>query len=639
MRAAEDEDMISWLAVYEALISKIKDTHESETEAEAAPMINYPEDVRGLIASLPSGYAPAMQALKKTQATEKQLVVYQMEIQMAIVGAADAAAGIAAMKQVALKKPDWTKVDPEMEDLKQAILVEYKLKEKQKAQSGGGGVQVPTLAMSTPQGQTVNDPNGCYDCGAPNEMIGHAGCASPGQLLNGATPASFRISQKGFCRFDAAGSCRKGNNCDWKHANGTGGTGGGRSTGGGRGAGGYRGRGRGGNYRGGGGQNSRGSGVRSVAAAAGIKSRSKKGKEKTSQQIADELVQRGRTLAIQEAREGAKKHDRGQSSDEDEDDAPGSAAKMVSAIFGAPKKKKKSTFMMRMQTVHEEDLGECEDELRVPSFGNMTVLSTELMDMSMSGFDTCSGGSVSTDESSFLWLDKRPSAIAGHGVQGVGKGGMNALGFGPKVRAVPMTGSGRLKLMIDPKGMCLHREKGDPHIDVYGGLRMQDLGLPMKMDADGIEGLNVLKDRFTGETVKIEAHGGLLMMEGAKFNVKRFVQKHGIPKLQEICEEISRGERSALVDVADIDRTDKVSTDMRRLTEKSQMSRGYSRKRRGTQKNSEGRTSVQANAQKNSEGHTSVQVNAQKNSEDEEASSTVSITRNIHHRCRRWCKF
>jgi hypothetical protein len=65
---------------------------------------------------------------------------------------------------------------------------------------------------------------------------------------------------------------------------------------------------------------------------------------------------------------------------------------MVSAIFGAPKKKKKSTFMMRMQTVHEEDVGECEDA--------------------------------------------------------------------------------------------------------------------MKMDADGIEGLNVLKDRFTGETVKIEAHGG-----------------------------------------------------------------------------------------------------------------------------------
>ena len=29
MRAAEDEDMISWLAVYEALISKIKDTYES----------------------------------------------------------------------------------------------------------------------------------------------------------------------------------------------------------------------------------------------------------------------------------------------------------------------------------------------------------------------------------------------------------------------------------------------------------------------------------------------------------------------------------------------------------------------------------------------------------------------------------
>ena len=266
-------------------------------------------------------------------------------------------------------------------------------------------------------------------------------------------------------------------------------------------------------------------------------------------------------------------------------------------FFGAPKKKKKA-FMMRMQIVNEEDFGEREDELKIPSFGNMTVLSTDLMDMSMSGFDTCSGGSVSTDESSFLWLDKRPSAIAGHGVQGVGKGGMNALGFGPKVRAVPMTGSGRLKLMTDPKGMCLQREKGDPHIDVYGGLRMQDLGLPMKMDADGIEGLNVLKDRFTGETVKIEAHGGLLMMEGAKFNVKRFVQKHGIPKLQEICEEISRGERSALVDIADIDRTDKVSTDMRRLTEKSQMSRGFSRKRRGTQKNSEGRTSVQANAQK-----------------------------------------
>jgi hypothetical protein len=225
-----------------------------------------------------------------------------------------------------------------------------------------------------------------------------------------------------------------------------------------------------------------------------------------------------------------------------------------------------------MQIVNEEDFGEREDELKIPSFGNMTVLSTDLMDMSMSGFDTCSGGSVSTDESSFLWLDKRRSAIAGHGVQGVGKGGMNALGFGPKVRAVPMTGSGRLKLMTDPKGMCLQREKGDPHIDVYGGIRMQDLGLPMKMDADGIEGLNVLKDRFTGETVKIEAHGELLMMEGAKFNVKKFVAKHGIPKLQEVCEEISRGERSALVDVADIDRTDKVSTDMRRLTEKSQMS-------------------------------------------------------------------
>jgi hypothetical protein len=59
--------------------------------------------------------------------------------------------------------------------------------------------------------------------------------------------------------------------------------------------------------------------------------------------------------------------------------------------------KKKRTFVMRMQTVREEDLGEFEDELRVPSFGNITVLPTELMDMSMSGFDTCSGGSVSTE--------------------------------------------------------------------------------------------------------------------------------------------------------------------------------------------------------------------------------------------------
>jgi hypothetical protein len=90
---------------------------------------------------------------------------------------------------------------------------------------------------------------------------------------------------------------------------------------------------------------------------------------------------------------------------------------------------------------------------------------------------------------------------------------MNALGFGPKARAVPMTGSGRLKLMIDPKGMCLLREKGDPHIDVYGGIRMQNLGLPMKMGADGIEGLNVLKDRFTGEAVKTEAI--LLILEAA----------------------------------------------------------------------------------------------------------------------------
>jgi uncharacterized protein YjbJ (UPF0337 family) len=327
--------MISWLAVYEALISKIKDTYESEKEAEAAPMINYPEDVRGLIASLPSGYAQAMQTLKKTQATEKQLVVYQMETQMAIVGAADAAAGITAMKQVTLKKPDWTKVDPVMEDLKQAILVEYKLKGKQKTQSGGGGMTIPTLAMNAPHGQTVNDPNGCYDCGAPNEMIGHTGCASPGQLLNGATPPSFRISQKGFCKFDAAGSCRKGNNCDWKHANGTGGTGGGRGTGG------YRGRGRG-NHRRGGGQNSRGSGVRSVAAAAGIKSKSKRGKERTSQQITEELVQKGRALAIQEAREGALKHDRGQVSDEDEDEAPGSAAKMVSAIFRCAQEEEES---------------------------------------------------------------------------------------------------------------------------------------------------------------------------------------------------------------------------------------------------------------------------------------------------------
>ena len=72
-------------------------------------------------------------------------------------------------------------------------------------------------------------------------------------------------------------------------------------------------------------------------------------------------------------------------------------------FFGAPKKKKKAS-MMRMQIVNEEDFGEREDELKIPSFGNMTVLSTDLMDMSMSGFDTCSGDSVSTDESSFLWL-------------------------------------------------------------------------------------------------------------------------------------------------------------------------------------------------------------------------------------------
>ena len=359
----------------------------------------------------------------------------------------------------------------------------------------------------------------------------------------------------------------------------------------------------GGNYRGCGGQNSRGSGVRSVAAAAGIKSRSKKGREKTSQQIADELVQRGRTLAIEEARESAKKHDRGKDSDEDEEDAPGSAASMVTAIFGKPKKKNK-TFMMRMKTVPEDDaLDEMEEALEtLPTFGNMNLLA--LMDMSMSGFDTCSGGSVSTDEKSFMWLDKRESTIAGHGVQGVGKGGMDARGFGPKVRAVPMTGSGRLKLMIDPRGMCLKREQGDPHIDVFGGIRMQNLGLPLKMDHEENEGLNVLKDRFTDETVKIESQGGLLMMRGAKFNVKQFVEKHGVPKLQEICGQIARGERSALVDVADIDNTDKVMTDVRRLTEKSQMSRGNSRKKRRSsaggknESNSEGLTPVQANAQK-----------------------------------------
>jgi hypothetical protein len=139
---------------------------------------------------------------------------------------------------------------------------------------------------------------------------------------------------------------------------------------------------------------------------------------------------------------------------------------MVTAIFGKPTKKKRA-LMMRMKRVPEGDaLDEMEEVLEtLPTFGNMNLLA--LMDMSMSGFDTCSGGSVSTDEKSFMWLDKRDSAIAGHGVQGVGKGCMDAKGFGPKVRAVPMTGSGRLKLMIDPKGMCLKREQGDPHIDVF----------------------------------------------------------------------------------------------------------------------------------------------------------------------------
>jgi Spy/CpxP family protein refolding chaperone len=166
VRATEEEDMIEWLSAHETLISKIKDTYETEAEAEMAPMINHPEDVRGLIASLPSGYAQAMQTLKKTQATEKQLVAYQMEIQMAIVGAATPDAGVAAMKEISLKKLDWTKVDPDMEDLKQAVVTEYKLKEKQRIQTGGGS-SIPTLALTggASHGQTVNDPNGCYDCG------------------------------------------------------------------------------------------------------------------------------------------------------------------------------------------------------------------------------------------------------------------------------------------------------------------------------------------------------------------------------------------------------------------------------------------------------------------------------------------
>jgi hypothetical protein len=54
---------------------------------------------------------------------------------------------------------------------------------------------------------------------------------------------------------------------------------------------------------------------------------------------------------------------------------------------------------------------------------------------------------------------------------------------------------------------------------------MQNLGLPLKMDHEENGGLNVLKDRFTDETVKIESQGGLLMMRGAKFNVKHSLLK------------------------------------------------------------------------------------------------------------------
>ena len=191
-RATEEENMIDWVAAFAQLVKHIKETYETANEMNAAPMVNYPEDVRALVASLPSGYAPAMQNLKEENAQQSQMMEYQEQIQLAIASTGGEVHGEelkSMIKEVKPKVVDWSRVDPPLEEVKQAIYTEYKMQEKQRQQSGGGGgSRLPTLSMQS--GGTVNEPNGCYDCGEPGEYAGHDGCTAPGKLLNSATPAS-----------------------------------------------------------------------------------------------------------------------------------------------------------------------------------------------------------------------------------------------------------------------------------------------------------------------------------------------------------------------------------------------------------------------------------------------------------------
>ena len=129
-----------------------------------------------------------------------------------------------------------------------------------------------------------------------------------------------------------------------------------------------------------------------------------------------------------------------------------------------------------MQHLDEPDWWEIPRECVI----DISAMVTNLLDVEKRvGVDTCSGRTLSTERSNFLWLDDSTEARNSVRISGAGGGKKSVGGIGPLLICV-LNENNEPRFIIDGYAVYIEPTKDQPRFRVLGQSRLKKKGLALK---------------------------------------------------------------------------------------------------------------------------------------------------------------
>jgi hypothetical protein len=175
-----------------------------------------------------------------------------------------------------------------------------------------------------------------------------------------------------------------------------------------------------------------------------------------------------------------------------------------------------------------------------------TLATSSLLDMTDVGMDTCSGRSISTRKSDFLWIDETTTAKRSVKVRGPSVGTPKCGGTGPLAYRVNV--NGKRMMIVDPDGVFADvRNTINPEFRILSTQRMRRLGIETTGGVYEEEGKAICARTNVG--IPLPTKDNILVMSTPE-KVSGLLPDS--PDLRMIVDEIRTGKRSPIVDLDDL---------------------------------------------------------------------------------------